>query len=43
VIVSDTSSSTGALSSLASGTLGHVLQINSSGVPVFGHLQGGSF
>ena len=43
VIVSDTSSTTGALSALTSATEGHVLQINSSGVPVFGTLTGGSF
>lgn len=43
VIVSDTSSTTGALSALTSSTEGHVLQINGSGVPVFAHLSGGSF
>ena len=43
VIVSDGSSSTGALSALTSSTEGHVLQINSSGVPTFAHLSGGSF
>jgi len=43
VIVSDSSSSTGALSALTSATEGHVLQINASGVPVFGHLSGGFF
>lgn len=43
VIVSDSASSTGALSSLTSSTEGHVLQINSSGAPVFAHLNGGTF
>jgi len=43
VIVSDASSTTGALSSLTSSTEGHVLQINSSGAPTFAHLSGGSF
>ena len=43
VIVSDSSSGTGALSALTSSTEGHVLQINSSGVPTFAHLNGGSF
>jgi len=43
VIVSDQSSTTGALSALTSSTEGHVLQINSSGVPTFAHLNGGSF
>lgn len=43
VIVSDTSSSTGALSSLTSSTEGHILQINSSGAPTFAHLNGGTF
>jgi hypothetical protein len=43
VIVSDSSSTTGALSALTSSTEGHVLQINSSGVPTFAHLNGGSF
>jgi hypothetical protein len=43
VIVSDTSSTTGALSALTSVTEGHLLQINSSGVPVFEHLNGGTF
>ena len=35
--------STSALISVASSTEGHVLQINSSGVPTFAHLNGGSF
>jgi hypothetical protein len=43
VIVSDQSSTTGALSSLTSPTEGHVLQINSSGAPTFAHLNGGTF
>ena len=43
VIVSDTSSSTGALSALTSPTEGHLLQINSSGAPAFAHLNGGTF
>lgn len=43
VIVSDQSSTTGALSALTSSTEGHVLQINSSGVPTFAHLNGGTF
>lgn len=43
VIVSDNSSGTGALTALTSATEGHVLQINSSGVPTFAHLNGGSF
>ena len=43
VIVSDSASTTGALSALTSSTEGHVLQINSSGVPTFAHLNGGSF
>jgi hypothetical protein len=43
VIVSDNSSGTGALSALTSSTEGHVLQINSSGVPTFAHLNGGFF
>ena len=43
VIVSDSSSTTGALTALTSSTEGHVLQINSSGVPTFAHLNGGSF
>ena len=43
VIVSDNSSSTGALTALTSSTEGHVLQINASGVPTFAHLNGGSF
>ena len=34
---------TSALSSVASSTEGHVLQINSSGIPTFAHLNGGSF
>ena len=43
VIISDSSSTTGALSSLTSATEGHVLQINSSGAPTFAHLSGGTF
>jgi len=43
VIVSDNSSSTGALSSLTSSTEGHILTINASGVPTFAYLTGGSF
>lgn len=43
VIVSDSASGTGALTALTSATEGHVLQINSSGVPTFAHLNGGSF
>jgi hypothetical protein len=43
VIVSDQSSTTGALSSLTSPTEGHVLQINASGAPTFAHLNGGTF
>ena len=43
VIVSDNASGTGALSALTSATEGHVLQINSSGVPTFAHLNGGFF
>jgi hypothetical protein len=43
VIVSDNASGTGALSALTSSTEGHVLQINSSGVPTFAHLNGGFF
>ena len=35
--------STSALTSVASATEGHVLQISSSGVPTFAHLNGGSF
>jgi len=35
--------STSALTSVASSTEGHVLQISSSGVPTFAHLNGGSF
>lgn len=34
---------TSALTAIASATEGHVLQINSSGVPTFAHLNGGSF
>ena len=43
VIISDASSTTGALASLTSPTEGHLLQINSSGAPTFAHLNGGSF
>jgi hypothetical protein len=35
--------STSALTSVASATEGHVLQISSSGIPTFAHLNGGSF
>ena len=35
--------STSPLLSVASSTEGHVLQINSSGIPIFAHLNGGSF
>jgi hypothetical protein len=35
--------STSALTSVASSTEGHVLQINASGIPTFAHLNGGSF
>ena len=35
--------STSALLSVASSTEGHVLQINTSGIPTFGMLNGGSF
>ena len=34
---------TSALTSVASSTEGHVLQISSSGIPTFAHLNGGSF
>ena len=43
VIISDSASTTGAMSSLTSPTEGHVLQINSSGAPTFAHLNGGTF
>ena len=43
VVVSDASSTTGALTSLTSSTEGHILQINSAGTPSFGHLNGGVF
>lgn len=43
VIVSDSSSTTGALSALTSSTEGHVLQINASGVPELAMLNGGQF
>jgi hypothetical protein len=43
VIISNASSTTGALSALTSSTEGHVLQINSSGAPSFAHLNGGTF
>jgi hypothetical protein len=43
VIVSDTSSATGALTALTSSTEGHILTINASGIPTFDFLQGGSF
>lgn len=35
--------STSALTSVASATEGHILQINTSGIPTFGYLNGGSF
>ena len=35
--------STSALTSVASATEGHVLQISSTGIPTFAHLNGGSF
>ena len=35
--------STSALTSVASATEGHVLQVSSSGIPTFAHLNGGSF
>ena len=35
--------STSALTSVASSTEGHVLQISSTGIPTFAHLNGGSF
>jgi hypothetical protein len=34
---------TSALTSVASSTEGHVLQISSTGIPTFAHLNGGSF
>ena len=43
VIISNASSTTGALSALTSSTEGHVLQISSSGAPSFAHLNGGTF
>ena len=42
VVVSDSSSTTGALTALT-GSAYQVLQLNSSGVPVFGGLNGGTF
>ena len=42
VIVSDSSSSTGALTALT-GSAYEVLQLNASGIPVFGGLNGGTF
>ncbi len=42
VIIGGTTS-TSALTSVASSTEGHVLQISSSGIPTFAHLNGGSF
>lgn len=42
VIIGGTTS-TSALTSVASSTEGHVLQISSTGVPTFAHLNGGSF
>lgn len=43
VVVSDSASTTGALTALTSSTEGHVLQINASGVPSFAYLSGGTF
>ena len=43
VIVSDSSSATGALTALTSSTEGHILTINAAGIPTFDFLQGGSF
>lgn len=43
VIVSDTSSATGALTALTSSTEGHILTIDAAGIPTFAFLQGGSF
>jgi hypothetical protein len=43
VMISNTTSTTGALSVLTSATEGHVLQISSVGQPTFGYLQGGTF
>ena len=43
VIVSDSASTTGALTALTSSTEGHVLQIDASGVPSFAYLSGGTF
>jgi hypothetical protein len=42
VVVSDNSSTTGALTSLT-GSAYQVLQLNNLGVPVFGGLNGGTF
>jgi hypothetical protein len=42
VVISGTTT-TSALTSVASSTEGHVLQISSSGIPTFAHLNGGSF
>ena len=42
VLLSGTTS-TSAVVSLNSSTEGHVLQVSSAGVPVFGFLNGGSF
>jgi len=43
VMISNTTSTTGALSVLTSATEGHVLQISSAGQPSFAMLQGGTF
>lgn len=43
VIVSDSSSTTGALSALTSSTEGHVLQISATGTPSFAGMDGGTF
>ena len=43
VIVSDSSSATGALTALTSSTEGHILTIDAAGIPTFAFLQGGSF
>ena len=42
VVISGTTT-TSALTAVASSTEGHVLQINASGIPTFAHLNGGSF
>jgi len=42
-VVISGATTTSALTAIASSTEGHVLQISSSGVPTFAHLNGGSF